>query len=132
MISASRSHLRATGETYFQHLRFAALVGVMAIGAGLACLIHAIVPALCQRTCSATVALLQRLFGDREALDEVSAAASGPVTFVGLLALSSIVSLPLLLISGGWLSWLIATAALAIPATFLLSNPDLSPVQTLD
>ena len=50
------------GESYFQHMRFALVVGTLATGAGLACLLHAFVPALCERTCSRAVASLQHLF----------------------------------------------------------------------
>src|SRR5690349_18240524 len=88
MLTQCRYHLRDAGESYFEHLAFASLVGLMAIGAGLACLIHALIPALCQRTCSSTVRLLQELFADRSQLQVIAARASGATTFVGLVALS--------------------------------------------
>ena len=46
MIGASRRHLGDTGESYVEHLRFATKVGAVAIGGGLACFAHALVPAL--------------------------------------------------------------------------------------
>lgn len=41
-----RDHPRSVGETYCEHLRAAAYFGVTMVFAGLACLIHAIVPGL--------------------------------------------------------------------------------------
>ena len=34
MIKGTRAHLRANGETYVEHLRFAGTVAMLAIGAG--------------------------------------------------------------------------------------------------
>ena len=129
MLSKSREHLRSAGETYFQHAAFAACVGLMAVGAGVACLIHALVPALCQRTCSTTVSLLQELFADRSRLPEVTERASGPMTFVGLLALTGFAAcLPLAFGAGASLAALVFALALLMPATFLLTNSELAPV----
>ncbi|WP_174273680.1 DUF6356 family protein [Sphingomonas bacterium] len=49
------AHPRSVGESYFQHLRVAGRVGVMLIGGGIACLIHAIFPQLHVRTGSRTI-----------------------------------------------------------------------------
>ena len=129
MFSSSKAHLRETGETYGEHMRFAATVALMAIGAGLACLIHAIVPALCRGTCSATIRELYRLFDNRGDLARVKDHASGPIVLAGLFALSSFASAPLLLAAPNeWWSWLMAALAFAIPAAFLGTNPQLEPV----
>jgi len=68
MLTSSREHLIEAGETYFQHMRFAFIVGALAVGAGLACIVHSVVPALCPKSCSRTVGLLQTLFADRHKL----------------------------------------------------------------
>src|SRR5688500_10812392 len=57
MLSKSREHLSSAGETYCEHCAFAASVGLMALGAGLACLIHALLPGLRQRPCTETARL---------------------------------------------------------------------------
>ncbi len=129
MLSKSREHLSSAGETYFQHAAFAASVGLMAVGAGLACLIHALVPALCQRTCSTTVSLLQELFADRSRLPDVTEQASGAMTFVALLALAGFSAcLMLVLGAGSGFAALVFALALLLPVTFLATNSELAPV----
>ena len=129
MLHKSREHLRSAGETYFAHFAFAAPVGLIAVGAGLACLIHAFVPALCQRTCSTTVRLLQDLFADRSQLPLVIDRASGAMTFVGLLAMCLLTAcLPLALGATPGLAALVLALSLLLPAAFLASNSELAPV----
>ena len=48
-------HPRSLGESYPEHLRHALEFGGAMIGAGIACVIHALVPALFVRTGSTTV-----------------------------------------------------------------------------
>ena len=72
MIQQSKQHLAAAGEGYGEHFRFATTVGLLAVAAGLACLIHALVPALCTRTCSTIIARLQSLFAERRMLEQVA------------------------------------------------------------
>ena len=48
-------HPRSVGESYGEHLRVAGGFGVTMIGAGLACLIHAIVPGLFVKTGSSAI-----------------------------------------------------------------------------
>jgi hypothetical protein len=48
-------HPSAVGETYLQHSRVASTVGVRMIGAGLACLVHAVFPFLFVSTGSRTI-----------------------------------------------------------------------------
>ena len=53
-------HPRSVGETYGEHLRAAAGFGFAMIGAGLACLLHALLPFLFVRTGSETVRRLHQ------------------------------------------------------------------------
>lgn len=132
MLTASRTHLIEAGETYFQHMRFALVVGALAVGAGLACMVHAIVPALCPKSCSRTVALLQTLFADRDKLDAVSSASSGVLTFVILIALSSVTALATAAVIGDLLiGTLIVVQAYALPLIYLTQNPGLEPLSAL-
>ena len=125
MIAASRLHLEAANETYFQHMRFAATVGAMAIAAGLACLIHALVPALCTRTCSLTIGRLRILFDDRHTLPTVAAQTSGAITFVGLLAFATVMAAIQFAYSPALIGVPLAFLTLGVPIAFLLSNPEL-------
>lgn len=52
------SHPRTVNESYAQHLGVASRFGIKMIAGGAACLVHAIVPALCVRTGSDTVKTL--------------------------------------------------------------------------
>ena len=128
MWTLSKEHLASTGETYLQHMRFALLVGTIAVGAGLACIIHAFIPALCQHTCSRTLAQLNRLFLDRRQLQSVQTEASGVFTFTTLMLLASgVAALP---IAGGpnGPALILACLGYAFPAAFLWSNRDLEAV----
>ncbi|HEX7930286.1 MAG TPA: DUF6356 family protein [Sphingomicrobium sp.] len=129
MLKRSNDHLLTAGETYLQHLRFALLVGFITIGAGLACIVHAIVPAFCERTCSRTLGQLSILFADRRQLQRFEDEASGVFTFAALVLLSAAtVSVPAA--AGGPLPLVLAVGAMAfsIPAVFLSTNPELEPV----
>jgi len=129
MLRASRAHLAEVGESYFEHMRFALLVGALAAGAGLACMLHAIVPAVCERTCSRTVASLQRLFADRSQLGAILAENSALIIFVLLSGLSCATALVLAIFTAGTLIGLIVLPqAFALPLIFLLQNPGLEPV----
>ena len=130
MLQRSKDHLATAGETYFEHMRFALVVGFVTAGAALACIIHAIVPALCERTCSRTLGQLSWLFADRSRLREFESQASGVFTFVALILLAAATASVPAAIGGG--TGLIATLALlafAIPFTFLSSNPELESVE---
>ena len=125
MIAASRAHLEAANESYFGHMRFAATLGAMAIAAGLACLIHALIPALCTRTCGLTIGRLRTLFDDRGSLPAVISQTSGAITFVGLVTLSGTIAAAQLVYGPSMIGPALALLTLAIPAAFLLSNPEL-------
>ena len=129
MLKSSRAHLADVGETYFEHMRFALLVGAIAVGAGLACVIHALVPGVCQRTCSRAVASLQRLFADRRELDAIATENSALIIFVLLTALSLITAVTLAICTAGTLIGLVVLPqAFALPLIFLSQNTDLEAV----
>lgn len=50
-----RAHPRSVGESYGEHMRVSARVGLLLIGGGIACLIHAIVPGMHQKTGSGLI-----------------------------------------------------------------------------
>jgi hypothetical protein len=54
------AHPRSVGETYFQHLVAAAGFGLRMVAGGLACLVHAVLPFLFERTGSNCVAELHQ------------------------------------------------------------------------
>jgi hypothetical protein len=129
MLQRSKDHLITAGESYLEHMRFALMVGFVTAGAALACLIHAIVPALCERTCSRTLGQLSLLFSDRGRLGHFEREASGVFTFIALVLLSSATAmLPAALGGGKMLVATMALLAFAIPFAFLSTNPDLEPV----
>jgi len=126
--SASREHLRQADESYVEHLAFASLVAALLFAAGLACLVHAIAPAFCRRSASRIVALLTRLFKERERLRDSVREGSGPLVLT-LLVLLSVPPLGLMIAAGGQTLFLpLAGLCLAVPLAYLFSNPDLDPV----
>ena len=58
MIEHFTTHPRQVGETYGQHMEAAAGFGVTLIAAGIACVIHAVLPFLFEKTASHCVARL--------------------------------------------------------------------------
>ncbi len=126
MIRQSKQHLAAAGERYGEHFRFATTVGCLAIAAGIACLIHAVIPALCTGTCSRIVRRLTILFDQRDRLTEVQNESSEAIGFVVLLGLATIAVIPLWLLAVPTPIRLLYTAlAFAIPVTLLLGNREL-------
>ena len=65
MIGASKRHLGDADEGYFEHFKFATKVGAVAIGGGLACFAHALVPAWFTTTGSRAIRRLNQLIDDR-------------------------------------------------------------------
>jgi len=57
-------HPRSVGESYAEHFRTAACFGLALVSGGVACLAHALVPALFERTGSRTV---KRLYAEMAA-----------------------------------------------------------------
>ena len=126
MIRRSKQHLVEAGETYFEHLSFAATVGLMALAGGLACLIHAIVPGLCTRTASRTIGLLNELLADRRRVAEIRGQSIEAIAFAALIVAAAAISFALLMTAVPVpLAATYGAIALALPITLLLSNPEL-------
>lgn len=63
-------HPRSVGESYLEHQRHAFGFGISLLGAGLACLVHALIPGLCVRTGSEAITRLHdRMIVNRTARD---------------------------------------------------------------
>lgn len=76
MLDFFLKHPRAVGETYLEHMAVALSYGLPLIAAGLACVVHAVVPALFERTGSRAIVNLhsrliatRRRVGDSDAVD---------------------------------------------------------------
>ena len=54
----TREHLESVNETYFEHMAHAGGFGFKLIGAGIACLLHGLFPALCCSTGSRAITQL--------------------------------------------------------------------------
>ena len=66
-ISKCTTHLDSIDETYTEHARFAIRSGLRMIVAGIACVLHGLIPALFEATGSRTVRELDRIFAYRSA-----------------------------------------------------------------
>jgi len=128
MLAKCRTHLAEAGETYLEHMRFASGVALMLIGAGVACLLHALIPALCEKTASRTVGHLLTVFVSREGLPEALEETSGVVTLVGLLALSTPAWVLAITTPEQPMTALAAALSLGVAAAYLWTNPQLEPV----
>jgi len=126
MIGQSRAHLRAAGEGYWQHFRFATTFGLLAIAAGIAALLHAVVPALCTSTASRIIRHLAQLADDRTKIDAIENEAIEARAFVLLLILATAVVAPLWVLDAPTPLRAIYTAlAYALPAALMVANPQL-------
>jgi hypothetical protein len=112
LIGRSRDHLRAVGESYFQHMRFAATVGALMVLAGLACILHGLVPGIFTDRASRTIRHLHTVIEKRSKV-VVPIGQDGEVS--GLIILFFLSLLTLLL------PWLIQAPALIALALSLLS-----------
>jgi hypothetical protein len=65
ILTESRHHLRACRENYLEHLKFASRAGAAMVGAGLACMVHGLLPGLFETTGSRTVKSLAVTFTNR-------------------------------------------------------------------
>ena len=71
-------HPRSVGETYFEHMGVASRCGASMVVAGLACLVHAVLPFLFVRTASNCLTrLYQRMVAQRSRLPPAPAVAGG-------------------------------------------------------
>jgi Family of unknown function (DUF6356) len=126
MITQSRAHLRQAGEGYWQHFRFATTFGLLAMAAGLAAILHAFIPGICTHTASRIVRHLGQLLEDRSRIDAVESEAVEARAFVLLLILATLVVAPLWILSAPMTLRIAYTVlAFALPATLMLTNPEL-------
>ncbi len=126
LTAGSRAHLREAGESYFAHFRFAAFVGAMTIGAGLACMLHAMIPACCTGTASRTIRRLNLMLGDRSRLDDVITESRDVLGFLFLTAIAALTGIVLLSLGGLQpLAVALSILAFGFPAALLISNPEL-------
>jgi hypothetical protein len=65
-----RAHLDQVGEDYRTHRRFASAIGWSMVAAGLACIVHGLLPALFTDTASRTIRRLHDVIERREAQPE--------------------------------------------------------------
>lgn len=126
LVAASRSHLAGASEAYFEHMRFAFGVGTMMVSAGIACMLHALVPGLCQDTASRTLAQLGRAVQDRDALGEALAETAEAIGFAMLLSMGvGFTAILWLLGADAAVAVPITLLSLAFPAAVLAANPNL-------
>ena len=126
MIRRSKQQLNDAGEGYFEHLAFAATIGLMALAAGLACLIHAVIPGFCTRTASRTIGLLNQLLADRRRVGEIRDQSIEAIAFAALILTAGLIPFALMLSAAPHaLAMIYGALAFALPVTLLLSNPEL-------
>ena len=126
MIRRSREHLLQAGESYWQHFRFATTFGLLAIGAGIAAILHAFIPALCTTTASRIIRHLGQLLEDRTKIDAIESEAIEAKAFVLLLILATAVVAPLWVLDAPKTLRIIYTVmAYSLPAALMITNPDL-------
>jgi len=71
-IRAFTDHPASVGESYTEHMAHAGCFGLRMIGAGIACLVHALLPFLFERTGSAAIAELNdRMVVNRRAAPQL-------------------------------------------------------------
>jgi gamma-F420-2:alpha-L-glutamate ligase len=127
ILARTRAHLQAVGETYWQHSRYAASVGALMVAAGLACLIHAVVPAFFETTASRAVRRLSILIDDRsQAPSLLHPDEATPLPFLLPLSVGAAL-LPWLAGAETAIGLAISLLALAIPFAFLLAEAVLEP-----
>ena len=131
MIVQSRAHLQSAGEGYWQHFRFATTFGLLALAAGFAAILHAVIPGICTSTASRIVRHLAHLVEDRTKIDAIENEAVEARAFVMLLMLAAAVVAPLWILDAPTTLRLVySVLAFALPATLLVSNPELATSET--
>lgn len=70
LLQSFTRHPAAVGETYTEHMKHAGGFGLTLLGAGLACLVHAVFPFLCKTTGSQAI----RRLHDRMVVNRVRTA----------------------------------------------------------
>ncbi len=131
MIAQSRAHLQNAGEGYWQHFRFATTFGLLALAAGFAAILHAVIPGICTSTASRIVRHLGHLVEDRTKIDAIENEAVEARAFVMLLMLATAVVAPLWILDAPTtLRIVYSVLAFALPAVLLVSNPELTTSET--
>ena len=126
MIVQSRAHLKSAGEGYWQHFRFATTFGLLAMAAGIAAILHAVIPGLCTSTASRIVRHLGQLIEDRSKIDVIENEAVEARAFVLLLFLATAAIAPLWILDApNTLRITYTVLAYALPAALMISNPEL-------
>ena len=126
LVNRSRSHLEAVEESYVDHMRFAGGVGWLMVAAGIACLLHALVPALFPDRASRTIQGLHLVITDRATAESALRAigpAPTPLVPLALLSLAN-AALPWLAGAGALFALPLSILSLAIPLAFLLAGRD--------
>ena len=117
LIRQTEQHVAAAGEGYGEHLRFATTVGLLAIAAGLAGPVGALLPALCTRSGKPTIARLRHRMAERCLLEHLAQQSSGAITVVGPV-LSSAVVAPVVGGARFGVGVVVGAMAVAIPLAF--------------
>ena len=65
MIKDSKEHLLSVKETYIQHLKSAFLIGIMMIVGGFQAILHALCPAILQKSASDKIKKLYFIVSER-------------------------------------------------------------------
>ncbi len=127
MIARSRAHLHGAGEDYRQHFRFATNFGLLAIAAGIAALVHAIIPGICTASASRIIRHLGQMLEDRSAIDAAEAEAVEASAFAMLLLGAAVTALPLWLF-GAPMALKIGYSlfAFALPAALMVANREVT------
>ena len=61
-----KRHLREVNETYFEHMKFASKCGMKMVLAGIACILHSLLPNLFASTASDTMKTLDEEINQRK------------------------------------------------------------------
>jgi hypothetical protein len=87
MIDVFQAHPATVGQTYWQHLRFAARTGAAMIASGTACVVHRLFPFLFVTTGSQTIRRLAQRLEGRQAKSARSSPGEVPILGFRLRAL---------------------------------------------
>ena len=127
MLEGSRRHLTEAGETYWEHFHFATTIGLLALAAGVAALLHALIPGICTTAASRTIRHLGQLIDNRSQIDAIESAAIEAKAFALLLVLGTAAVAPLWILDVPTALRVTYTLlAYALPASMLITNPDLA------
>ena len=118
LLARSRNHLAGAGEGYFQHMSFAATVARLLISAGLACLLHALVPGLFTDKASRTIRHLAAVIEKRQALDHSIAGPEDALAPLLLLSLT-VAAIPWIAGADPAAAALLSALTMGFPATYV-------------